>query len=199
MSRRLLAWVLVGVCVVSLSISYPSHAPGPLPVASTQPAAKSDHAAKVDYDRDVLPILSSKCFTCHGPDAKARKAGLRLDVREMATKRSKTGDVPIVPGKAADSEVVRRIYAEDESERMPPQKGGKELTESEKQLIKRWIDQGAEYKQHWAFVKVERPAPPLVKDKAWGKNDIDAFILHRLEAAGLRPSPQTDRVTLIRR
>jgi Protein of unknown function (DUF1553)/Protein of unknown function (DUF1549)/Planctomycete cytochrome C len=199
MSRRFLAWILVGVCVVSLSISYPSHAPGPLPVSSTPPAAKSEHVAKVDYDRDVLPILSSKCFTCHGPDAKARKAGLRLDVRDKATKPAKTGDVPIVPGRAADSEVVRRIYAEDERERMPPQKGGKELTKSEKQIIKRWIDQGAEYKQHWAFVKVERPAPPLVNDKAWGKNDIDAFILHRLEAAGMRPSPQTDRVTLIRR
>jgi hypothetical protein len=198
MSRRFPAWILVGVCVVSLSISYPWQATGPRPVPK-QSAEQPDLLAKLDYDRDVLPVLSSKCFTCHGPDAKARKAGLRLDLRDVATKPAKTGDVPIVPGKSADSEVVRRIFAEDENERMPPKKGGKELTESEKQLLKSWIDQGAEYKQHWAFVKVQRPAAPAVRDRAWVKNEIDAFILHRLETAGLKPSPQADRVTLIRR
>src|SRR5438132_8009055 len=197
MGHRFLAWLLAGVCFASLSISHPPLGPFCEVIDSEdEPSATS---SKVDYNRDILPILSNKCFTCHGPDnPKPKKAPLRLDLREIATKPRKSGDVPIVPGKASDSEVVRRIYLDEGSERMPPIKGGKPLTDAEKALIKRWIDEGAEYKPHWAFTKIERPSPPKVKDRTWGKNEIDAFILHRLETAGLKPSPPADRVTLIR-
>ncbi len=197
MRHRLLAWFLIGVCVVSLSIWYPHRTADRTPEVP-RPLSKNKNTLAVDYNRDILPILSGKCFTCHGPDSAARKGGFRLDLREVATKKLKSGDTPIVPGQASASEVVRRIY-EEEDERMPPKKGGKPLTESEKELIKRWIDQGADYKLHWAFARIERPAIPAVKDKAWGKNEIDAFILHRLEATGLKPSPPADRTTLIRR
>ncbi len=194
MARRFLAWILAGVCVVSSSVSY---SPDPAkPGTSLTLQAPTDH---VDYNRDILPILSSNCFACHGPDANARKAKLRLDLRDAALKPAKSGDVPIKPGHAAESEVVRRILTDDDSERMPPLKGGKPLTANEKDLIQRWIDQGATYATHWAFVKPQRPALPTVSDKAWAQNEIDAFILHRLEHAGLKPAPAADPVTLIRR
>jgi hypothetical protein len=202
MRKRFLAWILAGVCVGLMSLWYLR------PASISPPRALGKEEIKtplirvsdsVDYNRDVLPILSSKCFTCHGPDTSTRKGGLRLDLREVATKPTKSGDTPIVPGKSAQSEVMRRILMDGDDERMPPRKGGKLLTASEKNLIKRWIDQGAEYKQHWAFAKIERPTVPSVNDKAWGKNAIDAFILRRLEDEGLKPSPPADRVTLIRR
>jgi hypothetical protein len=200
MGRRYLTWILAGACVASVAIAYVVMSqPEPAAKAKPDPAPgrQASHASGVEYNRDILPILSSKCFTCHGPDVK--KAGLRLDRREFATRPAKSGDTPIVPGKSADSEVVRRIFADDEAERMPPRKGGKPLTDAEKQLIKRWIEQGAEYREHWAFVPVERPAVPAVKDRAWGKNAIDGLVLHRLEEAGLQPSPAAERATLIRR
>jgi hypothetical protein len=197
MSHRFLAWILAAACVVSLSIWYP-HEANVIPPVTQQPIDKCKNAT-IDYDRDILPILSGKCFACHGPDSAERKGKLRLDLREIATKPTKSRVTPIVPGKSEQSEVVRRIFADEESERMPPTKGGKPLSDSEKDLIKRWIDQGAEYKLHWAFVKPKRPIVPSVNDKAWVKNKIDAFILHKLEEAGLKPSPPADRVTLIRR
>lgn len=164
----------------------------PHPVTPSSP-----NAARIDYSRDILPILSQNCFLCHGPDDK--KAGLRLDQRELALKPTRSGAVPIQPGKSADSELVRRILAEDDRERMPPPKSKKVLTAAEKDLLKKWIDQGAEYRGHWAFIPPVRPPLPAVKDKAWVKNAIDAFILERLERAGLKPSPRADRTTLIRR
>ncbi len=196
MSRRFPAWILAGVCVVSLSISYtPTLGPrGPKPSPSLARAANE----RIDYSRDILPILSSKCFTCHGPDSGARKAGMRLDDRVSATKPAKSKATPIVPGKPEDSELVRRIFAEDD-ERMPPLKGGKTLTDAEKRLLKRWIDEGAAYELHWAYVPPALPALPAVKNKAWAKNEIDAFILAKLEAVGLEPNPRAERETLIRR
>jgi hypothetical protein len=195
MVHRSLAWILAGVCVVSLSISYS-------PPLSDEP--KSDPSLvrrareKVDFSRDILPILSSKCFACHGPDSSARKAGLRLDERASATKPGKSKATPIVPGKSTDSELVRRILADDD-ERMPPVKGGKTLSDAEKRLLQRWIDEGAPYAIHWAFIKPAPPALPTVKNSAWIKNEIDAFILAKLESAGLQPNPRADRETLIRR
>ncbi len=153
--------------------------------------------APIDYSRDILPILANNCFTCHGPADK--KAGLRLDQRDHAVKPTRSGVIPIQPGKSAKSELVRRILAEDETERMPPVKAKKTLTAADKELLKKWIDQGAPYKVHWAFVKPTRPPLPEVKDKAWVKNEIDAFILAKLEQAGLKPSPRADKTTLIRR
>jgi hypothetical protein len=152
--------------------------------------------ARVDYGRDILPILSSNCFVCHGP-AEA-KGGVRLHERPYAIKPSRSGATPIRPGKPAESELIRRIFA-PETERMPPAKTKKTLTDSEKELLRKWIDEGAEYKVHWAFAKPVRPALPAVANKAWVRNEIDSFILAPLEGAGLKPAPTADRSTLIRR
>src|SRR2546423_55855 len=107
----------------------------------------------IDFLRDVRPILSNKCFACHGPDEKTRKAKLRLDLREQALRPARSGEVAIVPGKSAASELVRRIFTAEETERMPPPASNKHLEPAEKELLKRWIDEGAEYRIHWAFVK----------------------------------------------
>jgi hypothetical protein len=153
--------------------------------------------AAVDYNRDILPILSHACFNCHGPAE--NKAGVRLDLRVRATQRARSGLVPIQPGQSGASEVMRRIYSEQADERMPPPQSKTTLTAAQKELLKRWIDQGAEYKEHWAFIKAIRPALPIVRDQAWPSNAVDAFILERLEKAGLNPSPRADKATLIRR
>jgi hypothetical protein len=151
----------------------------------------------VDYSRDILPILSVNCFNCHGP-AEA-KSGVRLDLRDRALKPSRSGATPIQPGKSSASELIRRIFAADAAERMPPAKTKRILSPAEKELLKQWIDEGAEYKVHWAFLKPVRPALPPVKNQAWAANEIDRFILARLEQAGLEPSVRADKTTLIRR
>ena len=156
-------------------------------------------AGKVQFARDVLPVLSTHCFTCHGPDAKSLKAGLRLDVFETATKKLKSGKHAVVPGKAKESELLARIFAVDEEERMPPMSAKKLLTDAEKSLLKRWIEEGAEYQRHWAFVVPKRSPLPAVKNKAWVRNPVDPFVLARMEAEGLTPSPEADRYTLARR
>jgi hypothetical protein len=155
-------------------------------------------APAVDFSRDVLPILSGKCFACHGADKEAGKGGVRLHTREQATRTARSGAIPIKPGQPLQSEVVRRIFADDEEERMPPP-GKRALTASEKELLRRWIEQGAEYRLPWAFVKPTRPEVPKVKNPAWARHEIDAFVMARLDKAGIRPSPQADRATLVRR
>ncbi len=153
---------------------------------------------KLDYNRDIRPILSAKCFSCHGQDPKALQAGLRLDLRDGATKMLVSGEKAIVPGNLAQSEMVQRISSAGPIQ-MPPPDSHKVLSLSDKQTLKLWIAQGAEYKPHWAFVKPLRPALPAVHLKAWPRNDIDYFVLAKLEKLGLSPSPEADRVTLIRR
>jgi len=153
----------------------------------------------VDYNRDIRPILTSKCFKCHGPDERARKAGLRLDIREHATRASGLGGTAIVPGKPAESELVKRIGSADDNFMMPPPASNKKLTAAEKGLLKKWIEQGAEYQPHWSIIPPKRPTLPEVKNASWPRNSIDYFILARLEAEGLRPSPEANRATLIRR
>ncbi len=152
----------------------------------------------MDFRRDIQPIISSKCFQCHGPDEAARKAKLRLDIREEAVKDRK-GSRAIVPGKPAQSEVWRRITTKDADDLMPPKKDGHPLTELEIALLKKWIESGAPYAEHWAFTKPQLPALPALKDKQWPKNGVDHFILARLEKEGLKPSKPADRHTLIRR
>jgi hypothetical protein len=153
-----------------------------------------------DFAREVRPILSSKCFACHGPDEKARKAKLRLDSFEGATGPAKGGVIAVVPGKAEQSELIKRVSSTDEDEMMPPPKASaKPLTAAQVEVLRRWIANGAEYKQHWAYVRPVRPSLPAVKDTAWCANEIDRFILARLEKEGLRPSPAADRYALIRR
>ncbi len=152
-----------------------------------------------DFSRDVRPILSAHCFKCHGPDDKARQAGLRLDQRAGATTTLDSGAVAIVPGKSDASELVRRIFAADESERMPPASANKPLTPEQKETLRRWIAEGADYQPHWAFVPPKQAPLPKVKQADWPQSPIDYFVLARLEAAGLSPSPPADAYTLIRR
>jgi mono/diheme cytochrome c family protein len=161
------------------------------------PAAPPDDP-KVDFNRDIRPILANTCFLCHGPDPKNRKADLRLDVREVAV-ADLGGHAAIVPGKPEKSELLKRITSSDRDEVMPPPKTGKKLTKEQIGLLRKWIELGAPYAKHWSFVKPERAAPPPVRDSAWPRNEIDRFILARLEKEGLRPSREADRSALIRR
>ena len=153
----------------------------------------------VDFNREIRPLLAKKCFACHGPDEVHREAGLRLDQRDGATKELDSGATAIVPGNSKASELARRISAADDGERMPPKETGITLTEQQIALLKRWIDEGASYAPHWAHVKPTRPAVPAVKQSDWPANGIDHFVLARLEAAGLTPSPRADNYALIRR
>src|SRR5688572_4189788 len=153
----------------------------------------------VDFARDVRPILSANCFKCHGADDKARKAKLRLDVREGAVGEASSGERAVVPGDPDKSELVRRILTDDPEEVMPPPAAKKTLTAAEKDVLKRWVAQGAEYKPHWAWLAPRQSPPPAVTQADWAKNPIDHFVLARLEAEGLKPSPEADRYTLARR
>jgi hypothetical protein len=156
-------------------------------------------AEGVDFQREIRPILADKCFACHGRDAEHREGGLRLDEREAALKGGDSGEQAIIPGQPDKSELVRRIFASDPNERMPPAKSKKELSAGEKELLRRWVIEGAEYKPHWAFTAPVKPRLPTVKNGAWLKNDIDRFILARLEKEGLAPSPPANSATLLRR
>jgi hypothetical protein len=153
---------------------------------------------RLDFNRDIRPILSDKCFACHGPDATAKRITLRLD-SEAAAKADLGGHRAIVPGDVAKSELVRRITATDEAERMPPSYAPHKLSAQEIETLTEWVKQGAPWQQHWAFIPPVRPALPAVKNKAWVRNAIDAFVLARLEKEGLQPSPEADRATLLRR
>ena len=144
----------------------------------------------VRYNRDVRPILSDNCFACHGPDTANQKSGLRLDAREVAMKPAKSGDPAIVPGEVDASALVARILSEDEYEVMPPPDSHKKLTAKQKETLRQWIAEGAEYEAHWAFV------PPV---KSGTGNSIDDFILAGLQEKGLQPSPPASRETLLRR
>ena len=168
-------------------------------LAGTLGVEEARSAEKVDFIRDIRPILSNTCFKCHGFDDKTRQANLRLDLAEGATAKTDSGAVAIVPGKSGESEIVRRLTAADASERMPPADSGKSVTPEQIELIKRWIDEGAEFKPHWSFVTPSRPAVPEVEQKQAIRNPIDNFVLARLEKEGLAPSPAADKVTLIRR
>jgi len=161
--------------------------------------AKADTKSKIDFDRDVRPVLSDNCYACHGPDTAKRKAGLRLDLKEGALAQLKSDNFAIVPGDIAKSELVARIEARDEDDLMPPPKTGKHLTETQINLLKRWIAQGAEWQGHWSFIKPRRVEPPKTSDKRWVRNPIDQFILARLEKENLRHSVEADKATLIRR
>src|SRR5947207_830184 len=155
-------------------------------------------AGTVDFTRDIRPVLSDNCYQCHGPDEKARKAKLRLDMKESAF-RVQDGLVVIKPGKSAESELVRRITTSDTDDLMPPPRSNHKLTPKQIGLIKQWIDSGAKWSQHWAFNPIQSPNASAVRDKLWPANEIDRFILARLEQEKLSPSLQADRERLIRR
>ena len=153
----------------------------------------------VDFNRDIRPIFSEHCYACHGPDEPKRKAGLRLDEKESAFKELKSGDHAIVPGNLAKSTLAQRIVSKDEDELMPPAKTGKPLSPVQIDHLRRWVEEGAEWKSHWSFIPPERPRLPKVKNAKWPRNPVDAFILSTLESKGLTPNPEADRATLIRR
>jgi mono/diheme cytochrome c family protein len=156
--------------------------------------------APVDFNRDVRPILSEHCFACHGPDEKQRKAKLRLDTREGLTGELRDGGHAVVAGKPEMSALVERITTDLDARRMPPAKTGKQLTAQQIATLKRWVEQGATWSAHWAFVPPTRPAlPALTQPGSPVRNAIDAFIFARLKQEGLSPVPEADRVTLIRR
>src|SRR2546425_1367755 len=161
--------------------------------------ARAASKAPVDFDRDIHPILSDKCFACHGPDEKERKAKLRLDRKDEAFKPLKSGSYAIVPGHPEKSELVARLSTKDEDDLMPPPKSGKKLTPAQIDLLRRWVAEGAAWQRHWAFVKPERPPLPAVRNKKWPRQEMDYFVLARLEKEGLQASPEADRKTLIRR
>ncbi len=148
-------------------------------------AFASSAANSVNFNRDIRPILSDNCFSCHGPDQNRRKAKLRLDVREEAIALK-----AFIPGKPKDSELVKRILTDDEDDLMPPPESHKKLTPAQKELLQRWVAEGAEYQSHWAYAAPKRPV---------GKGGIDVLVQERLKEIGLKPSPQADRRTLARR
>ena len=149
--------------------------------------------AAPDFSRDVLPILSDTCFACHGPDANARKAKLRLDVEADAKQEV------IVPGKSAESELIARIFSTDPDELMPPPESKIKLTAAQKATLKAWIDAGAKWGKHWAYESPKPVALPKVQWEDWPRDGLDAFILARLEREGLPPSKAADRITWLRR
>jgi cytochrome c553 len=155
-------------------------------------AARADDAPT--YNRDVRPILSDRCFACHGPDSAARQADLRLDRAESAHAAA------IVVGKADESDLIERVSSDDPDVKMPPPDSKKPpLTPAQIEILRKWIDRGARYEPHWAYIAPQRPPVPEVKLVAWPRNDVDRFVLARLEAAGVEPSPEADRRTLVRR
>jgi hypothetical protein len=165
------------------------------PTDATQPQPQ----APVDFDREIRPILSNNCFACHGPDEKQRKAKLRLDIRDGAFNELRAGGHAVVAGDPVKSELLRRVLSDDPTERMPPPKSNKRLTREQVDLLRRWIEQGAKWSEHWAFVPPKRPPLPQVQRRGWTRNPIDFFTLARLEKEGLTLSPEADRVRLIRR
>jgi hypothetical protein len=148
----------------------------------------------IQYNRDIRPILSDNCFACHGPDEKTRAAELRLDVREAAVNKQ-----AIVPGKPAESSILKRILSSDENEVMPPPTSHKTLTQGQKDLLRAWIAEGAEYQGHWAYIVPVKPELPQVRNPGWVRNPIDRFVLSELERRGIEPAPEADLRSLIRR
>ncbi len=169
---------------------------------------------EVDFSRDILPILSDNCFTCHGPDAATREGGFRLDVKESAFGEADSGSHPIVASDSSASEILARMRSDDESEVMPPPDQVKRPSAKQIELIERWIKQGADWKEHWAFISPKRPELPEVKNlsptqqsstqkssknQTWPRNGIDNFVLAKLERFGKQPSAEASKTTLVRR
>jgi hypothetical protein len=161
--------------------------------------APSASSSRIDFSRDIRPILSDKCFVCHGPDTANNKSKLRLDTEAHAFADLGSGRRAIVRHDPKQSHLVRRITAENQALRMPPAYSGLKLTKQEIERLTEWIAQGARWQEHWAFVAPKRPQLPEVSAGSWVRNPIDRFVLARLEKEGLRPSPEADRAALIRR
>lgn len=166
--------------------------------ALAQGDAGAPSRGDVDFRRDVRPILAKRCFSCHGPDEHARKANLRLDTFLGAT-ADRNGEKAVLAGDPEKSLMWQRVVADDPIERMPPESAGPKLTFDETEVIRRWILAGAPWKEHWSFVAPMRPSPPETRNGEWTRRPMDAFVLAGLERAGLAPTPEADRRTLLRR
>ena len=191
-SRPLLCPFLVAViCSFSLSAAFA------VPVHD-RATAKVETRRPLDFDRDVRPVLAENCFKCHGFDEKQRMAGLRLDTPDGAMKSLASGKCAIAPGDLKRSELAERISSTG-ALKMPPAGSGKMLTPAQISTLRRWISEGARYQVHWAYLPPRRPALPTVKNTSWVRNPIDRFILARIEEERLHPSPEADKLTLLRR
>ncbi len=180
-SPRTLTTVAVLTCAVAL--------------ATVRAQDKPPAGPPVSFNREILPILANNCFACHGPDEKHRETKFHFDTEDGAFAKKGV----IVRGSAADSLLIEKITEPNPKDRMPPPESGHVLTDRQIDLLRRWIDQGAQWDVHWAYVPPKHPELPTVSDASWARNPIDRFILARLEREGLRPSPEADRVTLLRR
>ena len=156
-------------------------------------------AERVDFNFQIRPLLADRCYHCHGPDAGSRQGKLRLDTRDGMRKPLDDGWAVVQPGQPEKSELVARIFSEDEDELMPPPDSHLKLSPTEKELLSRWISEGAEYQPHWAFRPVTSVIPPLPRDSRLVRNPIDQFVFARLEKENLSPTPPAARETLIRR
>jgi hypothetical protein len=154
---------------------------------------------RVNYSRDIRPILSNTCFKCHGPDERQRKAGLRLDTKDGAFAKLESGETAIVPGSSAKSAVYQRLTSHDPDVKMPPPDSAKSISAEQIELVKHWIDEGAEFHRHWSFIPPQHPPAPPIKSPKEASNPIDRFVIAWLEEEGLRPAPEADKTTLIRR
>src|SRR4029079_6528862 len=182
-TRRMLPRRLTLLLFLALTLSLSAQEKAPRPV---------------DFEREIRPLLSDTCYTCHGPDGAKRKSNLRLDTRDGAFAEH-DGVKMIVPGKPEQSEVFRRLISADADDRMPPVKTKRTLSAAQVALVKRWIEEGAAWGQHWAFAAPKSSPAPETRNRAWRRNPIDDFVLARLEKEGLAPSPEADRATLLRR
>ena len=171
-----------------------------LHVFCAAPSLAAEPEGKIDFNRQIRSILAENCFKCHGPDAKKVEGGLQLNARGPALAELDSGEFAIVPGKPKQSALVARTYSDDTDERMPPPKSGGKLSAVDKQLLTRWIEQGAAYARHWSFVPLKRETPPAkLSNSAWVRNPIDRFVMARLDAEKLKPSAEADRYAIIRR
>ena len=161
-------------------------------------AAGRTERPPVDFNREIRPLLSNRCFFCHGPDEKERQADLRLDTKDGAT-ADLGGHRAIVPGNLSASRLIEKITSTDPSERMPPPEKGKGLSADEVALLRRWVEEGAPFAEHWSYVAPQKSLVPVVAESSWPRNEIDQFVLSRLVQEGLSPSPEADRPALIRR
>jgi len=185
--RRLMSFVLLHAFLM-----------GAGPIVSSAADSAPAASAKIDFNRDIRPILSNQCIACHGPDEHERKAGLRLDTHDGAIE-DLGGYAALVPGNPGASELLTRLTIDDEEERMPPRSKGERLKPEQIERIRRWIEQGGDYDVHWAYSPPAKSPLPDVEDRSWPVNEIDRFILARLGREGLQPRPEADRKTLARR
>lgn len=186
-------WLASGSLICFAVVVSPSHKKTPAH------KVKGPIADGVEFNRDIRGILSNKCLECHGQDPKAVRANLKLNSRESATAKLADGAIAIVPGNPDQSELIRRIDSKDPDVQMPPPDSNKVLSDEDRAILRQWIEEGAVYKPHWGFQKPIRYAPPPVSNPAWVRNPIDAFVMAKLDRHHLKPSPEADKATLLRR